>query len=354
MKKRLSVAISLAAPVLFALAIVLFPSDASRAAESGVSLCLNVVLPSLFPFFVASSLFVRAVGATGARNAGRAAFALGLVGGYPVGARTVVSLYESGALQKSEAERLLACCNNAGPAFMLGVVGPGVFGSVRAGALLLGIHAAAAGLLALIFTRGVKEKRAPAPAPADTRFIPALISCIASSFTAVLGVCGFVIFFSVVAGLLRRTGALAALSALLSLTGMDRAWAEKLLTGALELFVGVWTLKGQPTFPSFTAAAFMLGWGGLSVHFQTLSILSESGLRPGLYFLGKGLHALLSAALAAVVFLLLPGALPAFREVSGPVFSLRPVFLLPALMPALAACALLFIKSTGKHTHKRI
>ncbi len=48
------------------------------------------------------------------------ALALGFVGGYPVGARTAIALYENGQCSKTEAERLLAFCNNSGPAFILG------------------------------------------------------------------------------------------------------------------------------------------------------------------------------------------------------------------------------------------
>ncbi|MBR5382174.1 MAG: hypothetical protein IK136_06085, partial [Oscillospiraceae bacterium] len=140
--------------------------------------------------------------------------------------------------------------------------------------------------------------------------------------------------------LLRRTGALSAAASLRSPTGLGRGRAEKLLTGALELFSGVWTLRGTPSLPSVAAAAFMLGWGGLSVHFQTLSVLSESGLRPGLYLLGKALHGLLSAALAAA----------AFPALSAPLSAPSVLLLLPALISG----ALLFIKSTGKRSRKRI
>ena len=48
------------------------------------------------------------------------------------------------ALSRDEGERLLAFCNNAGPGFLLGVCGAGVFSSSRAGAALYLIHVAAA------------------------------------------------------------------------------------------------------------------------------------------------------------------------------------------------------------------
>ena len=41
---------------------------------------------------------------------------------------------------KEEAERLLGFCNNSGPAFIVGAVGAGIFGSPSVGLALYGIH----------------------------------------------------------------------------------------------------------------------------------------------------------------------------------------------------------------------
>ena len=148
-----------------ALALVLWPGEAMGAMRDGLKLCGNVIVPSLFPFFVLSSLVVE-LGMS--RYLGRlfqpvmaplfrvngacaSALALGFVGGYPVGARTAISLYQSGQCSKTEAERLLAFCNNSGPAFIFGVVGAGVFGSGALGLLLYLVHMAASLLVGLLF-----------------------------------------------------------------------------------------------------------------------------------------------------------------------------------------------------------
>ena len=120
---------------------------AAQAVRDGVQLCLTSVIPALFPFFAASSLLV-ALGAAEAAGrvlarpfrqlfrcggAGCAALLLGLVGGYPVGARTAAELVRRGELSPAEGARLLTFCNNAGPAFAIGVAGVSVFGSARRG-----------------------------------------------------------------------------------------------------------------------------------------------------------------------------------------------------------------------------
>gem|GEM_PF-37727 len=155
---RLRGAAALLFPVFFGAALLFFPDVSAAAAREGVTLCLQTVLPSLFPFFVLSSLLVqsdvprllsRAMAGVmyplfGVSGAGASALILGLLGGYPVGARTVAELYGRGEIAREEAEQLLAFCNNSGPGFFLGVCGTAVFGSARAGAYLYLIHVGAA------------------------------------------------------------------------------------------------------------------------------------------------------------------------------------------------------------------
>ena len=143
-----------------ALAILLLrqAETAAQAVRDGVQLCLTSVIPALFPFFAVSSLLV-ALGAASAAGralarpfrqlfrcggAGCAALLLGLVGGYPVGARTAAELVRRGELSPAEGARLLTFCNNAGPAFAIGVAGVSVFGSARTGVWLYLLHCAAA------------------------------------------------------------------------------------------------------------------------------------------------------------------------------------------------------------------
>ena len=139
--RRVRDALTGAALLVCAAALVLFPAQAAEAAKDGLLLCYNVIIPSLFPFFVLSTLVVELglVSYLGrllsplmrplfrVPGEGATALALGFVGGYPVGARTTLSLYEKGLCTKTEAERMLAFCNNSGPAFILGVVGIGIF-----------------------------------------------------------------------------------------------------------------------------------------------------------------------------------------------------------------------------------
>lgn len=284
---------------LFAAALVLFPAEASEAAREGLSLCLRTVLPSLFPFFVLSSLLIAAGGADALSHAlepvmrpmfylsgaGASALALGLAGGYPVGARTVAELYRDGRLSKTEAERLLSFCNNAGPGFILGICGGAVLQSVRAGLYLYLVHVASAILTGVMLRRLTLPDYSAARARRGGKgknLAIAFPAAVRDSFAAVWSVCGFVVLFAVVLRLV--TIALP---------------QRPLLTGFIELTNGVMGLRADRG--GFVLCAVFLGWGGLSVHAQTLSVLDGTNLSSRLYFLGKATQAALSAPLALMV-----------------------------------------------------
>ena len=303
---------------LFTAALILFPSEAADAARQGLVLCFRTVLPSLFPFFVLSSLFV-ATGAADAvgrvlepvmrplfylSGAGASALVLGLVGGYPVGARTTAELYRGGSLAKAEAERLLSFCNNAGPGFILGICGGAVFGSVRAGLYLYLVHVAAAVLAGVALRRcslmecdaerSLRRRRGNASSSKASRSsLAAFPACVRDSFAAVWSVCGFVVLFAVV---LR-------FAAMLLPAGAEGRCAYPLLLGFVELTNGVMALASDRG--GFVLCAALLAWGGLSVHAQTLSVLEGTDLSPRLYFLGKAAQTALSVPLALLVSALL-------------------------------------------------
>ena len=323
--------ILLGAGLLWAtLALILWPEQAMEAMRDGVTLCGNVILPSLFPFFVLSSLVVdlglaaylgRALEGLmrplfRVSGSCAAAVALGFIGGYPVGARTALQLYQQGLCSKPEAERLLAFCNNSGPAFILGVVGAGIFGDSRVGFLLYLTHALASMLVGLLFRfYGGSERRhaaSPRPKPIQVVTVPAAFTgAVVRSLQSTLNICAFVVFFSVVLQLLSAFGAFAALAELLALIGFEPDWARRLVAGLLELSSGVSSLRGGTHLAGrVSMAAFMLGWAGLSVHCQVLSFLVDSGLSARTYLAGKLCHGLIAAGLTWCLTRLFPLSAP--------------------------------------------
>ncbi|MFY9569028.1 MAG: nucleoside recognition domain-containing protein, partial [Acetivibrionales bacterium] len=140
--------------IIFTACLILFTDTAAKSALNGLNLWAAVVVPSLFPFFVASEMlsrsgFARLTGKLlepvmrpvfNVPGCSSLALALGITSGYPVGAKITSDLRKSNALTRTEAERLLAFTNNSGPLFITGAVGTGMLGSASAGMFLYICH----------------------------------------------------------------------------------------------------------------------------------------------------------------------------------------------------------------------
>lgn len=282
-----------------AAALLLRAETAAQAVRDGVELCLTSVVPSLFPFFAVSGLLVslgageaaeRVLGTVFRRvfrcgGAGAAAVVLGLVGGYPTGARTAAALVGQGVLSPAEGTRLMTFCSNAGPAFAIGVAGMTALGSWRLGAWLYLLHGAAAMVTGLVLCRwgGSAEAGEPRRSRSAGRQRSTAERCVRAVEEAVgaMGrVCGFVVFFLVVLRLAEDvTGTLGAEAA-----------------GFVELTNGI--LRLEPGRRGFVTAAALLGWGGLSVHCQTAAVTAGSGIQLRPYLVGKAAQCAVSAVLA--------------------------------------------------------
>ena len=300
------------------LEMILAPQQMIESGRYALSLCAELIIPSLFPFFVLSGLLNRlgfaaaiarqlakpAARLYGVSGAGATAFFMGIVGGYPLGAAYIADMRRQGLVSLEEAERLMGFCSNSGPAF-LGSIGAGVFGSARLGVGLYIIHVLAAAITGLFFrVDGKCRGNAPA-APRESG--GALIESVRQAAQSILSVCGFIVCFCVIIGLLDAHGMFSLLAGQLAqITGMELHAARAALSGFLELGSGIGAMRGLAVSPANLAiAAGIVGWGGVSVHFQTYAVLADSDIKGGLHLAGRLINCAVSAALGYIFGLLL-------------------------------------------------
>lgn len=309
MKKRV---FGYAAGAALLLLFLFSSADARQGAAEGLRLWGTLLVPSLLPYFAAAGLLTR-LGAVealarrltpaasrlfGVSGAGAAVFLLGLSGGYPLGAASIGTLYENGTISKDEAEHLLLFCDNSGPAFAVGALGTGVFGSAGWGLLLWGIHVVSAAAVGILFRRKKTGKAPLPPARPPMDFGAALGSAVTAAGQTLLQIGAYVIFFSALLASLGAFGFPDTLAGELALrTGAALSFFRALFTGALELSSGIGAMVGLPLTPgSFVLGAFLLSWGGLCVHGQAGA--AANGLETRKRLGGKFLQGVFSAALA--------------------------------------------------------
>lgn len=296
----------LAATLCCGTGLLLFSRPVSAAVAQALELCITVLLPSLYPFFVLSALLISSGLVQrlspkldkpmrklfGLPGSCAAAVLLGAIGGYPVGARTVASLYMQGHCSKTDGIAALRFCNNAGPAFLISAIGSGLLHDPRLGLQLYGIHLLCALLIGLLCHRKHEAVKSlnytSSPVQKHTDF-GMILHSVTGSFATFLNVSAFVLIFAVLMCLLEQT----------PLLDLSTPLWSGLCSGILELTSGAMRLSqaGLSQKALLPAMSFLCGWGGLSVQMQTISLLQEAGLPCRGYLKAKLLHGLVAAML---------------------------------------------------------
>ena len=295
-----------AAKAVFAAAgmvvMILDARTAIEGAQSGVALCIQTVIPSLFPFLMLSALLSDTL--IGFRSRvfnpicrmlripdGSAPLLLaGILGGYPVGAQCISNAFEQGRLSAATAKRLLAFCNNCGPAFIFGMVG-GIFREKWTPWALWFIHL----ISALVVSVLIPAKKEP-PIITVRKNEMTIKQAMHRSLRAMANICGWVILFRVMIRFLQ----------------VWFLWylpveLQAAICGILEMTNGCVELcrVGDPSV-QFILCAALLGFGGVCVTMRTYSVLHPN-IDRRMYFPGKVIQSALSAILAGVIQILING-----------------------------------------------
>lgn len=294
---------------LLILSLLIFSADNVRAScLEALLLCGRLIIPSLFPFFVLSAYITR-LGLPGILGrlispftrriygispAGASALMMGFVGGYPAGAVYISELAKEGMISPEEGERLLAFCNNSGPAFIVGVMGSGIFGSVKTGLVLYAVHILSALICGLFFRAKNCSAENVQHRLDETDTIEAIVASVRQAVSSILNVSGFMIFFSVLVSLMDTGGFFSQLCTLFAqISGLSPKLIKAAFIGLLELGSGSAAMAGSNPSPlSLAIASAMLSWGGLSVHFQTMAVLSDSKIKGSLHLAGRLISAI--------------------------------------------------------------
>lgn len=295
-KQKSTITIAVAAICLVVL--ILDSKTAFTGAYDGLQFCLQVVIPSLFPYYLISITLVSLLSCKkGAilRPFGKVLripkgaeiiYILGLLGGYPVGAQSIVSAYKQGMINKRNAERMLAFCNNAGPAFIFG------FGST------LFIHPC--NCWVVWFIHVISSVLVATITPAEPLSIASSFKCNTYSLTdafqqalrTMASVCGWVILFRTTTAILERW--------LFCITAPD---IEMFISGLLELSYGSSQLRAYSSeIQKMTYFTTLLSFGGFCVAMQTYTVFSSANLSFQYYFPGKFLQAAISYLICIMLF----------------------------------------------------
>lgn len=255
--------------LLFTISILIFSNSNLSAVKSGITLWATSVVPSLFPFFVATELLMHTnivyhIGNIlnrfmkplfNVRGEGAFAFIMGIISGYPIGAKIATNFRKEDICTKEECERLLSFTNNSGPLFIIGSVGILLYRNTMIGLLLFITHLLASLSVGIIFRFWKKTKNsdvdsfisktyANTKTPASFSNLGEILSeSIVSSIKSILVIGGFVVIFSSIISILKSSGITHMIEILatpfFNFIHVSPSFIEPLFTGFLKLQMGL-------------------------------------------------------------------------------------------------------------------
>lgn len=334
--------------LFFLLFVLLFFQDKiCKQQNLGLLLFANSVVPALLPFFIATEILshtnvVLKIGELFNRymrpifnvpGIGAYALVMGIISGYPVGAKIVTNFRNNGLCTKAEAERLLAFTNNSGPLFIIGTVGIAMFGNTEIGILLFITHFVSSLLVGFLFRfwkYNDKEKINAYKKSSSSATITfsnlgeVLSDSILNAVHTIVIIGGFVVLFSVIISILNNCGFFNVITVLLTPLfknlNLSTDFISPIISGIIELTNGLSAVCSVPEKSisiNIILSAFLLGFGGFSVLLQVLSIVSKSDISIKAYFVGK----LLQGTIACILTYVVIHIFPIFNLDIAPIFS---------------------------------
>ena len=325
--------------LLFTISILIFSDSNLSAVKNGISLWATSVVPSLFPFFVATELLMHTniiyhIGNLlnifmkplfNVKGEGAFAFIMGIISGYPIGAKIATNFRKENVCTKEECERLLSFTNNSGPLFIIGSVGILMYRNTMIGILLFITHLLASLSVGFIFRfwkkdmtsknfsysgSGYKNQKNSATL---SNLGEILSDSIVSSIKSILIIGGFVVIFSSIISILKSSGLTHIVETLLTpffnFLHINPSFIEPIFTGFFEITNGINTISNiacKKISINIIITAFLLGFGGISVLLQVLSITSKSDLSIKPYIYGKLLHGIIAALYTYILMNIFP------------------------------------------------
>ena len=317
--------------------IISYPNESIIAAKKGLSIWINVLVPSLLPFIICASLVVdlKLVDIIGVlinpitkfvfNVSGKSAlvFVISMVSGYPIGAKLASDFRNNNQISKSEGQRLLSFCSTSGPLFIIGSVATGMFRNTSLGYLMIICHYIGAISVGLLFRNYGKlhihnENISLKTTVLNTinnrykderGFFVLFGNAVFNGVNTLLSIGGFVIVFSVVFEIFSIFNIIHLFSSILciplSLFGVTKELCHSFISGLFEITIGCDKVASIISTPEILRAAlcsFLIGFSGLSILAQCCSFISKTDISIKLYIFSKFLHGCISSVFTFLLY----------------------------------------------------
>lgn len=317
--------------ILLCYVLLVYSEISRQGIKNGINLCIGTLIPSLFPFMVLASFMVNSKIFENPESLSSKiteklfylpgytypAIILSFIGGYPVGAKIVKSLYENKKINDHQLNRMMCFCTCSGPAFTISLLGGTLLKNKIIGLIIFLIQISVGiliGIICAVKSRLSKEEfyilKNPDSAP-KTNIQEAFVESTISACESMIQMCGIVIIFAMFIGIIKNLKTINLMPPEFMNFYMPKAELKALIISVLEVTFGcIQTIKSGA---SCSILSFAIGHGGMCTHFQIAAILKGTKFK----YLKFCIFRWINAAASALIFYFILK----FLEIPAPVFS---------------------------------
>lgn len=273
--------------------VLIFSNNLNEGIKQGINLCINNVIPSLYIFTFLSIFIVKCNLFDNLKICGIIAkllninkisasiYLLSLISGYPVGAKLINETYKQNVIDYKTSKNMLYYCINPSPAFIVSIVGIGIYNNEFFGLIIL-ISSLMSSFITALFLRNKNSISTNFKTNIYIDYNKNLLDSIKETNFCMISICSWVILVNSVIFILCNS-------------------KYNFILPLLEVTCGVNIAKNYSVY----YVAFIIGFGGIAVIMQVISMLKDIKIKCEIVLI-KILNGILTALFTAVLLRIFP------------------------------------------------
>lgn len=322
--------------ILISIVLFMHPKIVSSGVKSGLDCCINVLIPSMFPFMIVSSMIsLSGIEFKLKKFLGNAikfllylpastapAIIISMFGGYPIGAYAVKNLYKRREINKEQLNRMMCFCVNSGPAFIISMVGESLLGDHKVGIsmfLIQVLFSLSIGIICGIIARIKKVEFYQADSISKTTgfdFGNLIIDSCDATCKSMIKMCSLIILFFGIISTAKGLGVIDFISQKISVRfGIESNVFYTVLISLIEVTHSCITAKNFKL--PIWVYSWALGFGGICTHMQIASELKGLPFKYKKFLLTRIMNGAITAILSGILIKSPEKIVPAFAPMQS-------------------------------------
>jgi sporulation integral membrane protein YlbJ len=274
-----------------------------------LNIWVNNLIPALFPFFIISDILINynvteyipkiikiiCKSLFNISDNMLTIFILSMISGFPSNARNTRIFYDKGLITLKEANHILIFSHFSNPVFILTTVAIFFFNNQKVGIILLITHYLSNIILGICFRNKITISNSSGNYNnRNNDFGTIFISSIKKAVDTILLICGILTIFLM-------------LSSIIINTFSFNSYNAMLIKGFFEITIGIEALSNLSIsmLSKTVIASMFLAFGGISVHVQVLSQITETKIKYIYFFIGRMYQMIISGVLTYLICIII-------------------------------------------------